>query len=322
MSAKSNNLKIGVFVLIALALFIAGLLAFGAKSYFTPKTRFETAIPGEVSGLSVGSGVQLRGVPVGKVTGITFSWVLYPKSTAGLIIVQFEVDTGQLPLPPGMDMRSAVKESVEKGLRAIVKGQGITGTSILALEKLNPANNPPLKLDYTPDDIYIPSAPGAFSRMLDSIEKSLENFQHLDFASIGQGVTNALGGVRQLSDKLDALDLQGLSTNANALLVEIKGTAAKLQDAVGQVQETIKGMKLDTVTQNANGLISGLQDTNVKLQKVLDKVGAVPMEQTVAELQETLQTLNGVLLELKQYPSGFFLGEPPLPAKSVQTPRK
>ena len=48
MSAKTNNIKIGIFVLLALALFIAGLLAFGAKSYFAPKTRFETAIPGEV----------------------------------------------------------------------------------------------------------------------------------------------------------------------------------------------------------------------------------------------------------------------------------
>ena len=64
MSTRSNNVKIGIFVLLAVVLFIAGLLAFGARSYFVPKSQFETAIPGEVSGLSVGSGVQLRGVPV------------------------------------------------------------------------------------------------------------------------------------------------------------------------------------------------------------------------------------------------------------------
>ena len=65
MPAKNDNVRIGVFVLLGIVLFIAGLLAFGARSYFAPKTYFETAIEGEVSGLSVGSGVQLRGVPIG-----------------------------------------------------------------------------------------------------------------------------------------------------------------------------------------------------------------------------------------------------------------
>ena len=315
MSAKTNNLKIGIFVLIALALLVSGLLAFGAKSFFTPKTRFETAIATEVSGLSVGSSVQLRGVPVGKVTRITFAFNVYPQSKSGHIIVQFEIEGNLLPLLPGMDMKSLVKQADEKGLRAIIKGQGITGTSILALEYLDPTNYPPLALDYTPRDLYIPSAPAIFSRMLESIESSLDKFQDVDFAAITQGVTNALAGVRQLSDKVDKIDFQGIGTNVNGLIVEIKG-------AVGQIQESIKAMKLDAVSQNANTLITGLQDTNVKLQKVLDKAGAVPMEQTVAELQQTLQTLDGVLLELKRYPSGFFLGEPPRPAGSVQTPPK
>jgi len=35
-----------------------------------------------------------------------------------------------------------------------------------------------------------------------------------------------------------------------------------------------------------------------------------------------LQTLNQVLLQLKQYPSGFIFGAPPHPAKSVQPPSK
>jgi paraquat-inducible protein B len=67
MSAKVNNIRIGIFVLIALFLFIAGLLAFGARSYFAVKSTYETAIVGEVTGLSIGSGVLFRGVPIGKV---------------------------------------------------------------------------------------------------------------------------------------------------------------------------------------------------------------------------------------------------------------
>jgi ABC-type transporter Mla subunit MlaD len=300
------------------ALLIAGLLAFGAKNYLSPKTKFETAIPGEVSGLSVGSRVEFRGVPVGKVTRITFAWVLYPQSKSRLIIVQFEVDGDLVPLPAGMDMKSALQQVTDSGLRAMVKSQGITGTSLLALENLNPQNNPPLTLDYTPRALYVPSAPAQFTRMLEAIEASLDHIQRLDIAGIGQSITNTLGAIVQLSDKLGQVDLQGISTNANSVLVEVRNAAVKLQDAVGQVQETIKSMKLDMVSQNADGLVAGLRESNTKLQTVLDRAGAIPLQQTVTELQRALESLNDVLTQLKRYPSGFLFGKPPPPVPGMQ----
>jgi ABC-type transporter Mla subunit MlaD len=318
MRAKTNYSKLGLFVLGGVALLIAGLLAFGAKSYLSPKTKFETAIPGEVSGLSVGSRVEFRGVPVGKVTRITFAWVLYPQSKSRLIIVQFEVEGDLVPLPAGMDMKSALQQVTDKGLRAMVKGQGITGTSLLALEMLNPISYPPLPLDYTPHVLYVPSAPAQFTRMLEAIEASLDHIQRLDIAGIGQSITNTLGSVAQLSDKLGKIDLQAVSTNANSVLAEVRNAAVKIQDTVGQVQETIKSMKLDTVSQNADGLVSGLRESNAKLQTVLDRAGAVPLQQTVAELQRALESLNDVLTELKRYPSGFLFGKPPPPVPGMQ----
>lgn len=318
MRAKTNYFKLGLFVLGGVALLIAGLLAFGAKSYLSPKTKFETAIPGEVSGLSVGSRVEFRGVPVGKVTRITFAWVLYPQSKSRLIIVQFEVEGDLVPLPAGMDMKSALQQVTDKGLRAMVKGQGITGTSLLALEMLNPISYPPLPLDYTPHALYVPSAPAQFTRMLEAIEASLDHIQRLDIAGIGQSITNTLGSVAQLSDKLGKIDLQAVSTNANSVLAEVRNAAVKIQDTVGQVQETIKSMKLDTVSQNADGLVSGLRESNAKLQTVLDRAGAVPLQQTVTELQRALESLNDVLTELKRYPSGFLFGKPPPPVPGMQ----
>src|SRR3974390_64688 len=239
MPAKNNSVRIGVFVLLAIILFIAGLLAFGAKSYFTPKTYFETAVAGEVSGLSVGSGVQLRGVPIGKVTRIGFAWNRYPNSRSTLIIVEFEVDGDLLPFPKGTDLKTVVKEQTQKGLRATVKGQGITGTSLLALETIRPP--PPVpELDFTPKNIFIPSTPSQFTRMLEDIEKSLDNLQKLDFAAIGSGVTNVLGGFGQVTAKLDKLDLEGIATNANVVLLEADHTIATLEG-------TIREMKLAQV---------------------------------------------------------------------------
>ncbi len=322
MSAKTNHVKIGIFVLVALVLFILGLLAFGARSYFTEKIKFETAVKGDVAGLSVGSSVQLRGVPIGEVKSINFGWNVYPASKAGLIIVEFQIESGHMPLPPGMNMKTAVAQAVEKGMRAIVKGQGITGTSILSLETLDPTNAPVMAIDFTPRHYYIPSEPGQFSRMLESIEKTLDNVQQLDIAGISKGVSNTLAAVSALTDKIKDLDLQSVSTNASGLLVNAKETSTKIQGLVDDVRENLKSMKLASVSTNADSLLADLRNTNTKLQLVLDNVGNVPMQATVGDLRMMVQTLNDVLVELKRYPAGFIFGQPPPPARSVQTSQK
>ena len=315
MSAKPNTFKIGLFTLIALGLLVAGVLAFGVKSYITPKTRFETAITGEVSGLSVGSSVQFRGVPVGQVSRITFAWTVYPKSKSNYIIIEFNVDKSQLPLPPGMDMATALQQAIARGLRAMVKGQGITGTSILALDTLDPNSNPPPPIDYTPRFYYVPSAPAQFTRMLESVETSLDNLERVDLASISRSLTNTLDSSTRLVDRLDEFNVQSISSNANALLV-------KAGDLVTNLQAAIQSMKLESVASNTDQLVVGLRESNAKLQLVLDHAGSAPLQKTVSDLGAAAQSLNDVLTQLKQYPSGFIFGQPPAPAKGVQTPSK
>jgi ABC-type transporter Mla subunit MlaD len=285
MSAKSNNIRIGVFVIIAVVILILGLLAFGARGFFETKTKFETLVDGEVSGLSVGSAVQLRGVRIGKVTKIDFAWNVYPDSASTGIVVEFEQHANIVPRRKGKKDAEVVALGVDKGLRAVVKGIGITGTSILSLEFMNPADNPVPTLDYKPDSIFIPSAHGQITRMLDALGKSLDNVQNINFAAIGEGLTNTLQSVSRLSDRLGHFDVNALSTNVNNAVVRF--------DQVG-----------------------------VKLQLVLDKVNSMPMAQTVTEAHQAMLTLNNVLNELETYPSGFIFGQPPLPPKSVVAPAK
>jgi len=322
MSAKANNLKIGLFVIAALTLLVIGLLAFGARSYFEEKTAFETAMAGDVNGLSVGSPVELRGVPIGKVTQIDFIWNEYPQSKLGYVIVEFEVGSRIAPQRDGEDIQASVDGEIKMGLRATLKNQGITGTSLLALEYFDARNNPPLPIDYRPRHYYIPSVPGQFTRLLESVEKSLQKFERLDLASISHSITNALGSATLLAEKIDKIDMRKLADSADTLLTELKTTSLKLNATLDEIQTTIKGLKLDAIGQNADGLLLGLRDTNQKLQTVLNHVGAVPFAETVGEIRGAADTLNGVLLELKQYPSGFLFGEPPPPARAVQPPRK
>ena len=143
---------------------------------------YETYIAGDVTGLAVGSAVELRGVNVGKVRRISFSWSEYQETTPSYIVVEFEMRDDVAPLPPGEARSEMLQSAIKRGLRARLKSQGITGTSILSLEYLNPADNPPVQVPWTPKHTYIPAAPGQFSELLASIDKSLHNFERLDFS--------------------------------------------------------------------------------------------------------------------------------------------
>lgn len=321
MSAKANHFKIGVFVIAAIALFVFGLIAFGARSFFQTKTTFETAVEGDVYGLSTGSRVELRGVPIGQVTHIAFGWSEYPKSRKSFVIVEFQVTKQILSAESGADMEAVLKTAIRNGLRAMVKAQSITGTSLLALEFLDPVRNPAPVIDFAPEHYYIPSAPGQITRMLEAIENTLRNFEQLDFRSVAASVTNALGAATKLAEKIERLDLAKLGTNADSLITEAKVTNHKLQGTLDEIRQTIADLKLNQVGSNADKLLLGLQETNDKLQRVLNNVGNLPLQQTVEEARESFESLNQVLHELKQYPSGFILGDPPHPATSVQPPK-
>src|ERR1700677_2802906 len=100
MSVPTNNFKLGVFTLGGLTIVIIAIFAFGARSYFQPTTLFETYFPGDVTGLAIGSTVELRGVRVGRVTHINFSWVEYEETHPSYIVVVFEMRDDITPLPP------------------------------------------------------------------------------------------------------------------------------------------------------------------------------------------------------------------------------
>ena len=318
MNKHTNNFKLGLFTLGGLLLLAAGLLAFGARSYFVRTSVFETYVVGEVTGLAVGSPVELRGVRVGKVRKINFSWNEYEESDPSYVVVEFEVRDDVTPLPPGEARRQILESAIKRGLRARLKSQGITGTSLLSLEYLNPTENPPAQIPWTPKHIYIPAAPSQLGELLASIEKSLHNFERLDFGALGQLLQSDLKSAGDVLDRVKQADFGALSTNANSLLTELRGSNTKLQSFIVDADGTVKRMKLEKLAQDLDNLMISLQGTVETLKPGLANIDFDALNQTLANAHRTLDNVNEVLNELKQYPSGFLFGKPPTPVKEVQ----
>jgi ABC-type transporter Mla subunit MlaD len=308
MSTTPNNFKIGMFTLVGLLMLTAGLLVFGARGYFEKTSMFETYVEGDVTGLGIGSAVELRGVRVGKVTGINFSWNEYQETQPSYVVVEFEMRDDVTPLPPGVARSEMLKSAVKRGLRARLKAQGITGTSILSVEYLNPDDNPAAQVPWIPRHTYIPAAPGQLSELLESVQKVLRNVDRLDFEGINQLLQGDLKSVGQILGKVDEVDFGGLGTNANAL---IKHT-----------DQTVDKMQLEKLSRDLDGLVAQLQASVATLQPGLANFDFDTLNQTLVNAKRATREMDDVLFELKQYPSGFLFGKPPEKLNVAQPPPK
>ena len=315
MSAKIDNFKIGLFTFIGVGLVVTGLLVFGVWSNLKKSSLFETYVNTDVSGLSVGSAVELRGVRVGKVTSIGFSWNEYQDASPGYVVVVFEINDDVSILPPGPERNQRLQEAIDHGLRARPKAQGVTGTCIMSLEYLNPAENPPLEVPWTPRHTYVPSAPGLIGDLLVSMREALHKLDQVDALALDHLAEGDLKSVGQLLGRVERMDLEGLSTNANALVTELRSSNAKLQSFLADTDNTMKKMQLDKLARDADAMISALEPG-------LANLDFVALNRTLDNASRTLHEADDVLFELKQYPSGFILGQPPVPIKNVQPPAK
>jgi len=311
MTEKTNNFKLGLFVLGGIGLLVAGILAFGARSYFKTSSLFETYVEGDVGGLSVGSLVELRGVPVGKVSRMNFSWNEYGDTEPSYVVVVFEIKDEISPLPPGKERNDKIQTAVSLGLRARVKAQGITGTSILSLEYLNPTDNPPAKVPWTPRYFYIPSAPGQFGELLASIERSLHNIEKLDVGSISELLQDDLKSVNRVLGHVDQMDFAGVSTNAIALLAELRSSNVQLKALISHTDGTVRDMRLEKLSQHVDALVDQLRETVGKLEPGLANIDFDALNQAMVNARRAIQDIDDAVRELKRYPSGFLFGKPP-----------
>lgn len=321
MRERSRQLKIGLFVLAAAAILVAALFAFGVERQLTRKVKLETYVAGNVDGLTVGSGVKLKGVSVGEVTKISFSWIEYPGGEPACVIVYFDVTEAVVPAPSS---GLTLADGVRRGLRAIITNQGITGSAFLALEVVDPAQNPPLPYSWSPRNFVIPSAESQLNRIVASVEKAVANLEKLDVGRLGARLDRALQTADQALERLAKLDFEQLGANVNQAAAGARAAAFEFRAVASEARGTLSRMHLDAVAGNADRLLGGLQDSNAKVQRLVDRLADVDvreLNETLASTRDAARNLNDALEELKRYPSGFLFGEKPDPVRSLDGSR-
>ena len=123
MARKASPKLIGVFVLGAVVLLLAGILTFGSGDYFAPKGRAVLFFEGSLAGLDVGSPVTFRGVRVGSVTNIVIQYNVIEQKL--FIPVFIEINPAQFEIVRGARSAHDIRDLVQRGLRAQLQVQSL-----------------------------------------------------------------------------------------------------------------------------------------------------------------------------------------------------
>ena len=95
---------------------------------------------------------------------------------------------------------------IDKGLRVRLAPQGITGTNYLEIDYVDPKTNPELPISWEPDHVYIPSAQSTVTQFIGTASDILARFQHLDLEGM---LTNLNRLLITTNNRIEAVD-QGM----------------------------------------------------------------------------------------------------------------
>lgn len=336
-SNKPNFFAIGLFIVVGLLILAGGLIAFGAGQIFRPRIYIETYLDGSVQGIDVGSPVKFRGVQIGKVSQVGFSFNEYGSSSAvdrfNYVVILMEIDKEMFPGMFKENLTPLIEKNVAQGMRARIEPLGITGMNYIEINYVkDPSQFPVLSINWTPRFYYIPSAPGQLTSILDSVNSMMADLKRLN-------LSNIQGGLSQLLDNLNKAvtdaDLEKVSQDLQALMAELKKavTDANLQKVSTDLQKLITSFdqavadaKVGELSGEARALIAGLEKSNADIQKVLKnlepatRLNPGEIRAILSNLQETTANLENFSQSIKERPSSLLWGSPPKP-KATPAPK-
>ena len=310
MATEARKFEVGVFVIVATVIAIAGAIWLGASRFLEKTEPYVTYFSESVQGLDPGSSVKFRGVPGGHVAAIRVA----PDNE--LIEVLMDIDT---------NMAKALKR--DSNLRATLELSGITGLRYVEIDrrKGDALNQAPV-LNFKPPCDVIPSSRSSFKAIQSALEDVYDRFMQLDVGGISTEAKTALQAATELlhDERIDAV------------LSNLKSTTQYTSQVTKNLDAMTNGVRLAPAVQNATEataeakvLISDLSKGALgqQLGQTVEQYNqlAQSAQQVVAGMQYTLErldrtasSLQSLTEELRGQPSLLLFAEPPQPRRAVE----
>ena len=319
----NSKFKLGLFIIIGVVVFFAGLMILGSFEQFKEKARITTLVSESVQGLSVGSSVKYMGVPIGSVSNIS----IYP--SGNVIRIDMEIKLASFRTKADADedtvtveeFEDRIAKAVDRGLRCRMELEGITGSKYIELN-FDP-EAPASTIDasqYALDNTYVPSLPSLISDLRGSITGILAKLESIDYKGISDRANDTLD---TLNARLSSPKFDETLDNVNSMITSAKKSIDNLEKLT---DADVRG-QIETLTENAKLAVAAVESLaksveeeikSAEFAQIADNVRAVLANAVRASrtLDETLFNVNNgvdAFIELIQYldsdPSSIIQGK-------------
>lgn len=311
---RSHPRLMGLFVLGALGLIVAGVASMSARRLFAEYRTFVVFFPYAVGGLREGSPVTFRQVQVGHVRDVdlVFSGDDLRKSW---IMAVIDIRRNALTDPSGRTAQQSDAElarvMIDAGLRASVRSSSlIAGQRSVDLDFQ--ADQKPRLSGIAAPYPEIPTAPTGMEVINERVEATLRKISEVPVDEV----------ILQLNTTLATLQRVLEESNTPATTRELRGslqamtrTLATAEKAMTQVDGTAGEAR--ATLQAMDATMKGVQKTLDRLEKTLGTVDRsvestaelrVEAARTIEEMNELLKSLRALVEALQQRPESLLRG--------------
>jgi phospholipid/cholesterol/gamma-HCH transport system substrate-binding protein len=313
MSTPTNHWKLGLFVVVGLLMGLTAVVYFGARSIPKETVTYASYFDEAVTGLENGSPVKFRGVTIGNVSRID----LAPDRRH--VKVSYELTVGVLrQLGIAGIQGEKTRLPTAPNLRAQLSSTGITGVKFVQIDFFD-LNTPVDPLPFHVDGNYIPATSSSLKNIEVSVVHAADRLPELTDQMLvllerinrvageveaqklptrtGAVLAHADHTLTVLDEKLDQLDLKGLSSEARATLSALNGTANRTNQLLDKV--------------------SGDQGLMVSAQRFTDSLGdaarnangvGVEFEHTLRDVSEAADAIKDLADTLERQPDMLLKG--------------
>ena len=243
----ANYAKIGFALVLGTIAILGTLIYLGGVGNSKDEFVCETYYDHPVTGLSIGSEVNFRGVKIGEVSDISFvsaEYDDYAEEDAQVIVIRMNLNRRRCRLAASDSVEAIFSHLLERGLRATVSSSGITGLSKLELNLPRAGCDPkqPRTISWCPRLMVIPPEPSMLDSFADSATQVMNQINKMDFSSAWSNVSSIATSASQIA------------SSANAVVESQRAAVSEMMDNPRQVAGGLKEL-VDEVRDNPSLLL-------------------------------------------------------------------
>jgi len=303
----------------AVALAAAGITVFGSGRFFQKRFTFVMFFSGSITGLSVGSPVEFRGVRVGQVTKIAA--VFDPGKLTLTIPVYVEIDPKSLVVSGSEDPSSILsphdlyKPLLDKGLKAQLDVESFITQQLYINMDFYP-DSPTRLVGLDPLHQEIPTIPSLHDQIVQTLQKLPEKIMNVTDGI--ERLVNSPAAQESLRD-LDGL-IHELAGGVKPLMASLTATSDGARRTFAQAEKTLSmkegpaaemAASFTETMKKAGASLDQMRSTLESYQQVAVQNASVgyDLTRTLAQLDAAARSVRSLAEYLELHPEAVLKGK-------------